>query len=326
MEKLEKVEETCKRWLFPKRNLDLDNIYEKIKEIDFTPLILSFTSRLETIPCSFSKSEQVSGSICFFGGIFTSLQNYGYIREIEGLFTFAACYMLIDHFLDNNEISSIEKNQTMREIYNFIHEEDLKKENKGNIKGKNKIINAVADRYLDLIKRVPECKKHIIQLFDSELKGVEIQKNKNLKREDYQKIAHEKGGWTSACIASIIGLSVEGDNFNLGSIIQLVDDLIDIKDDTNLEIYTLVRYDYDRGYLDNYIFETIEKINEISPLYNFFRIILLSGITLGVRDNPGCVSPPLEQILSHYTPFTTSKEEITEWFHRRLYEYIDEKI
>ena len=142
------MEKVLNKWLFPKNtpNITLDTLYLQLKCIDFTPVIKAFTDRLETIPCSFSKSEQVSGSICFFGGVFTSLLNYGYIEEMEGLFTFALCYMLIDHFLDDNTISSEEKNKSMKEIHDFI---TMGK------RSENKLIYAAADRYLELIKRVP---------------------------------------------------------------------------------------------------------------------------------------------------------------------------
>ena len=142
-DELKIVKEICNTWLFTKHMIDksetLDSLYFKVKDVDFTPIIKAFTSRLYTIPCKFSKSEQVSGSICFFGGVFTSLLNYGYIEEIEGLFTFALCYMLIDHFLDNKDISDLEKMNCMNEIYLFISQGK---------RSKNKLIDAAAERYL----------------------------------------------------------------------------------------------------------------------------------------------------------------------------------
>ena len=62
-----KMEKVLEKWLFPKNtpNVTLDTLYLQLKNNDFTPVIKAFTDRLETIPYSFSKSEQVSGSICF---------------------------------------------------------------------------------------------------------------------------------------------------------------------------------------------------------------------------------------------------------------------
>ena len=318
------MEDVLKKWLFLKNesNLTLDTLYLQLKHLDFTPIIKAFTDRLETIPCSFSKSEQVSGSICFFGGVFTSLLNYGYIEEIEGLFTFALCYMLIDHFLDDNTISSEEKNKSMKEIHDFI--------SKGK-RSENKLIDAAADRYLKLIDKVPQCQYYIMKLFKSELEGVKIQQNPNLEREVYLKIAEEKGGLTAAVIGSIIGLDSEEEKSSsiiLGGLIQEVDDHLDIYDDTYLGIYTLARYDIDHGGLDKYINDSIKKINKLSSVYNFFKPILLMGIILGVHDNPGCVSEELNNLLQKYNPFSknTSKDTLTEWFHDKLYLYINENM
>lgn len=319
-----KMEKVLEKWLFPKNtpNVTLDTLYLQLKNNDFTPVIKAFTDRLETIPYSFSKSEQVSGSICFFGGVFTSLLNYGYIENIEGLFTFALCYMLIDHFLDDNTINAEEKDKCMKEIYLFMSTGE---------KSDNKLINAAADRYLKLVEEVPECQEYIMKLFKSELEGAKVQSSDKLDREIYLRIAEEKGGLTAAVIGSIVGLNSEKEkkeSFRLGAVIQEVDDFLDLEDDCLLSIYTLVRHDLDRGYLDNYIKYTIEEIDSLSNVYNFFKPILLLGIILSVHDNPGCISSELNELLQNYDIFdkNTNKNTLIEWFHDKLYKYIDENM
>lgn len=322
---IEEVEKICEKWMFRKdvRSPDLETLHNILKNIDFTPLVKAFTKRLGTIPCKFSRSEEVSGSVCFFGGVMTSLLNYGYIQEIEGLFTFALCYMLIDHYLDDNTIDSAEKEKSMKDIYNFIY--------KGERNCENKLINAAADRYLDLVRRVPQCKSYILRLFEAELKGVSIQRSKNFARGIYLDIDYEKGGLTAACIGSIIGLSDEenaGQSMDLGHLIQLVDNHLDIKDDEGLDIYTLVRYDLDRGCLDRYVYDVMIKINNLSPIYNLFKVILLTGTVLGIHDNPGCISESLNKVIEKYDVFlkTTSKDSLNNWFHDKLYSYIEQNI
>lgn len=313
----EEIIKICDKWILKKDFPDLDKLYKEIKEVDFNPLIKAFTSRLEKIPCNFSKSEQVSGSICFFGGVFTSLLYYGYIEEMEGLFTFALCYMLIDHFLDDDKISIEEKEKSMKEIYGFI--------TKGVI-SENRLIQAAADRYLSLVERVPKCKEYVIRLFKSELEGVKIQRQNNLSREIYLKIAEEKGGLTAATIGSIIGLTEESESMKLGALIQYVDDLIDIEDDTRLDIMTLARYDLRNDGLDRYIYDSMIKIENLSNVYNFFKPILMQGLILGIHDNPTAVSESLFLILLSYDTFSAdiSKNSLNEWFHEKLYSYIDE--
>src|SRR4029078_2446523 len=96
-EELKEVNRVYERWGLRKGiHVSEENI-SKFEKIDFSPVINAFINRLQTIPCKFSHSEEVSGSVCFYGGVVTSLLKFGYIEEMEGLFTFALCYMLIDH-------------------------------------------------------------------------------------------------------------------------------------------------------------------------------------------------------------------------------------
>ena len=318
-EELKEVSRVYERWGLRKGiHFGEENI-SKFEKIDFSPVINAFVKRLETIPCKFSHSEEVSGSVCFFGGVVTSLLNFGYIEEIEGLFTFALCYMLIDHYLDDNTISDEEKKKSMKDIYAFIYT--------GKRESENKLINAAADRYLDLVQRVPSCKEYILKLFQAELKGVEISKRKDLSREVYDKIDEEKGGLTAVAIGSIIGIVKEEEiieSMKLGHLIQIVDNLLDIQDDTDLGIYTLARYDLDHGTLDRYIYDSVIMIQNLSPVYNFFKVILLTGIVLGVHDNQGCISDNLNTLLSKYNIFSpsSSKNSLNSWFHEKLYSYV----
>ena len=315
-EELKDVSRVYERWGLKKGLHVREENISKFEKIDFSPVINAFVKRLETIPCKFSHTEELSGAVCFFGGVVTSLLNFGYIEEIEGLFTFALCYMLIDHYLDDNTISDEEKKKSMKDIYAFIYT--------GKRESGNKLINAAADRYLDLVERVPSCKEYILKLFQAELKGVEISKRKDLSREIYDKIDEEKGGLTAVAIGSIIGVTDVEESMKLGHLIQIVDNLLDIQDDTELGIYTLVRYDLDRGTLDRYIYNSVIMIQNLSPIYNFFKVILLTGLVLGVHDNPNCISENLNSLLSKYNIFSqsSSKNSINTWFHEKLYSYI----
>jgi len=312
------IKNICNTWLIHKNNKlnsgKLDIFYQCYKGIDFSSVIKAFSDRLKTINWQFTKSEEVSGSICFFGGVATSVLNYGYIKEIEGLFTFAVCYMLIDHFLDNEAVSDSDKLLFIKEIYQFIIT---------GVKNDNLMVQAVGDRYLELINRVPKCREFFIKLFISELEGYKIEKTNTFTRNDYSKSSDEKGGLTSLCIASIIGLPTDEKNHEVGALIQKVDNLLDIEDDKAAGIYTLARYDLDNGNLDRYLYETMIRIKDLSPIYNVFKIILLLGLILGIHDHPGCISNSLNEIIKNYDIFEgTSKNKLIEWFHSKLGEYM----
>src|SRR5581483_8033094 len=202
---MNEVKIICDRWLFKANQnnlLDLYNLnvlYNYFQDVDFFPFIKAFTDRLSTINHTFTRSEQVSGSICFFGAVFTSLLNFGHVAEIDDLFTFALGYMLIDHHLDDKNVSLQEKEKSVGDIYNFLN---------NGILSNNVLISNIANRYLKLIKRKPNSRIYFLNLFNKEVKCYKIEKSKTIYDQHiYQKITEEKGGYTSLCIASLIGLS-----------------------------------------------------------------------------------------------------------------------
>ena len=109
--------------------------------------------------------------------------------------------------------------------------------------------------------------------------------------------------------------------------LQFVDDLLDIKDDRSLGIYTLALYDLERKNLDEYVYMTVKKIDSLGPVYNFFKVILMYSVVLAIHDNPGCISEQLFKMMEKYIPFKegTTKESLIQWFHRELYSCISEK-
>jgi len=327
-DELEEINIILERWLIPLKNVKnceneeiqntkklYNSLHDYFKDVDFNPFIKAFSERLGKISSNFTKSEQVSGSVCFFGGIAISLLNYGHIEEIEGLFTFALCYMIVDNFLDNNTVKDYEKEDFIKNISSFILE--------GKNINNNQVLSIASKRYLELIERVPKCKEYIIKLFESEIKGVKIQKNKDFERNIYLEIAKEKGGLTSACIGIIIGLNNE-EIIKLGENIQFVDDLLDIQDDIKLNIFTLARFDLENKNLDEYLYETIKSINNLNSVYNVFKIILLFGIILAIHDNPNHISKELDDIIQKYNLFDkeTTKYNLIDWFNEKLFEYI----
>jgi hypothetical protein len=65
--------------------------------------------------------------------------------------------------------------------------------------------------------------------------------------------------------------------------------MLDIDDDKELGIYTLIRYDIENKNVDQYIYETCVLIENLSSNYNFFKPILLTGIILSIHDHPHIV-------------------------------------
>ena len=310
------LERIFQKWLFTtEQQKSLEDVYRGLAEIDFSGPINAFVNRLSQIDYTFAKSEQVSGAICFYGSVFVSLLNTGKIEQIEHLFTFALCYMLVDHYLDDMKNTEKDKAVIMEELQRFIQGRHQNND--------NPLIQAAGKRYQKLIGDIPDVQGEIVKLFQAEWEGHQISKSKDHTREEYQRIALLKGSGTAKVIACIIGLELEP-NDHLGSLIQLVDDCLDVQDDTNLDIYTLARFDLENNNWDKYIYETVLEIEKLDKVYNFFKPILLMGLVLAVHDNPNSVTKELGEIIRKYDLFgRTDKDYLNEWFHDKLYYYIE---
>jgi hypothetical protein len=336
LSKREYIWKVLSKWLIPtqpQNKVDLINlqnlnlISNYMYDIDFIPFIKAFSDRLNSINYYFSNSEKVSGAFCFYGSLFTSLLNFGHVESIDDLFTFALGYMLIDHFLDNKDICLKEKEEKIREIGDYLLN--------GIVYENNELIQVIQERYNDLILRKPYCKKYFLHLFRAEWEGHKLEKNNNLTQNQdqtrfhYLDICEKKGGYTALCIASIMDLlSNEEDGksknaYNLGDCIQRVDDMLDIDDNKELGIYTLIRYDIENKNVDQYIYETCVLIENLSSNYNFFKPILLTGIILSIHDHPHIVSEDLFLLIKSYDHFSNiSKAKLVDFFHEKLFSYI----
>lgn len=321
MNKIEFVKGCINKWCIPKDvkdrgNMGLDKLYESLETLDFSPLIKAFRNRLNDINYNFSKSEQVSGAVCFFGGIFTSVSYYGNVKNIEELFTFALCYMLVDHYLDNSNICFKEKKDSITQFLNFL---DGNKQNSENI-----ILEAGKDRYVSMIEKIPHVENSIKELFHSEIESFKIECGGDFKREDYFKCACDKGGKTALTIAKIIEMENRNDlyeAYELGAAIQFVDDLIDLEDDKKENIHTWAIYELEKGSYLDYIYICCKIVSNIDKKYNFFKIILFHGLVLGMNDLKIIGDFQIE----NYNIFEgITKYYLIDWFHKKLYDYVDE--
>jgi len=303
------------RWMFNKNNPVDTYLLEMIQLVFgnfcYDDFVTAFTSRLKEIDYPFTESEKVSGSGCFYGGMITSILHFGYVKNIEGLFTFSLCYMLVDNFLDNKDISEESKTETMRDVFNFIT---------GKPYTENPLIKVVKDRYLAMISETPKAQHHIVKLFKSEYQGHRL---KDGTRGKYLEIAEEKGGLTTVVISAVLGLDSEKDlreSMKLGACIQLVDDFMDLKDDISLNIMTVARHDIQNfSCLDSYVTYTLQKISDLDQIYNTFRPLLIFGLLLGIKEYPDCVSLELQKVVEPYFIFTTNKESIITWFYQGMF-------
>jgi len=287
--------------------------------IDFSPALNQFRQRIKKINYDFAEGAESSGAICFFGSIIMSLLQLGYINNMEELFTFSSCYILTDHYLDDDTITMEKKISTIKQINSFIKKVGDGDEEMGQID--SPIIQAVADKYIEMVTKLPGSEKHLKELFRAEVKTMYLQTHDNLDRDTYLKICEWKGGLTCNAIQSLLGLEITDTEYTLGACIQLVDDMLDINDDIDLKINTIATYDYrEDGNLDRLLVYTVDRIDNMDRRYTFFKPILFLGLILAVHTNRDKYSPEAIKTIDpfiHYSPSTT-KDGLFSWFQYKL--------
>lgn len=325
------IHDKIKKWIPTKSDTTSFNnfllkLYTLCLGIDFSPGIKQFTQRISKIKYDFTSAAYSSGAVCFYFSMIMSLLQLGYINNIDQLFTFSSCYILIDHFLDDETIPMEIKIKNIKQINEFIgsvtSDTTNFNTNSNNItKIDSPIIQAVGDKYIEMVTQLPGTTKHLKELFHAEVKTMYLQTHDNLDRKTYLDICEWKGGLTCTAIQSLLGLEITEAEYKLGSSIQLIDDMLDINDDIKSKINTIATHDYKKyGNLDELLIYTIEQIDAIDNKYNFYKPILFLELVLAVhthRDKYTTTMIELIEPFIHYSPEMT-KDGIFKWFQDKL--------
>jgi hypothetical protein len=220
-----------------------------------------------------------SGIIFFYFPIF-----YSYVKglyksiDIEDFFKYTLLFMLGDNYMDNYDIDlkllldtclypkkrfELEKADTME--YNLLFD-----------------ISEICEQLYD---KYPGIDKVMKNIFVKQIESVKIQKNPNLDLDVYRRICQEKGNATNYPCYYMYHyhemFDIEFTDFenipdnNFGFVIQIIDDVIDMKSDRKNGITTYCSKLYDiEGSLDKLFDETVDIILNIKE--DIYKPILLS--------------------------------------------------
>lgn len=291
------------------------SLYYRFSNTDFSPIFNSFSNRLYRLKYPFISSAITSGAMCFFGCITMSMCQLGYINNVDELFTFTACYILTDHYIDDITISDIKKQETINEIRNFIN-------TPSNINIKSPLIKSISEHYINLINKLPNTTEYLKNIYKAEIETHKLQSNQGLNRETYLHLSEWKGGLFTNTIQSILELEITSAEYDLGACIQLVDDLLDVNDDISLNINTIVTYDYKTcDNLDGIFNYILDKIDNLDQKYNIFKLILTWGCVFAIHDNKekysNCIVELVEKEFNYFDENTT-KKDIGKWMLDKL--------
>lgn len=228
----------------------------------------------------------IFGIVTYFCGMILSLVFNGKIQNEKRIMNIVLLYLLLDNVLDLNDPAQTKifiKNIRMvinRDLDDLTNKRPLD-ESLLEIHPSISYYRKMIDGDLNTLIATKE-------LFEAEVNSVHIQRNANLTKEEYRDICYHKGICTSILLYRIVTNNDDPTELEevkkIGYCCQLIDDIMDYREDMNNNIHTIATQEYSKnGHLDNLVFKLIKKIDKLSPKYNIvkylFFIVLLYEIS-----------------------------------------------
>lgn len=248
----------------------------------------------------FKHNVMTAGLFCFMGQLILYYCQYGLWDQakarnpdihvhghdvLDMAFDFASMYMYVDYFFDDVDMDEKKRKETLSIMLKLLDDPECM-EPPERMKG---LVNS----YINILRVTPQSKIDLIKLFMTELEGVRYQKNPNLTRREYMDIAERKGGLTGIAIQSIFRSDKENGAYEIGVLLQLIDDMIDVHDDIEDGVHTIATHDLQKyGNMDRIFSYTAAKIYLIPATYTLFRFLLMEALCYALSLK-GCFSSTL---------------------------------
>jgi hypothetical protein len=216
-------------------------------------------------------------------------------------------YILVDHYIDDIGVHPDTKHQAIAQMYLLIEHPQLH----ATLPLVDPILKVIAMTYQRLLTRCPTIKPAIISLFQTEIEGLSIQHSASASRDQYYSIALRKGGRTLEVLQQIVGNTepaVTAASFHIGTVMQLVDDCVDVMADRANGIHTIATYELEKhGTLDVLWCDLVDKIAHIDGrftmfimLYMVFAVYLPDRIPDSYSEELRCKTNPLNMFDYNY--------------------------
>lgn len=264
----------------------------------------------------------VSGFIFFyFCIIYIFCNEKSYIDHKDDIVLYNILYILVDNHIDDNTISQESKQNSIDQMYKLLNDP-----NKLDYISDEKI-KLIANTYNKLLLRVPTIKNRLIDLFQAEIDGLYIQSLNTHSLETYKNICYIKGGLTMMVLHTVVSTDDSPENtYDLGIVIQLVDDLVDVNFDRDKKINTIATHMLEKNLnLDELWIDTMYQIDNLDIKYTIFKIICSTIMAYCVVRNKNNFSNDLYKIVSEINIFK-SKDDIPFDFSKFLSNIILKKI
>lgn len=237
-----------------------------------------------------------SGMIFFYGCLVYIMHFDNWGQYILDIFLYDVLYILVDHYIDDIKISPNIKEIAIQQLDTIMNDPS----SHHTMTMVDPVLKTIAITYETLVARRPNTKKSILDIFYAEIRGLSIQNNSTLDRETYETIAHHKGGYTMLVLCDIVGVTdpdIIRDTYEIGVIMQLTDDSVDVIADQKNNIHTIATHDIAHyNNLDQIWCNLVSRMNNISNRFVIFKI-LYAVFAVYLPDRlPGCYSLKLRSL------------------------------
>jgi len=252
---------------------NINNILKLMISIYLKSISLFIPNLLHTVGTNNNSGVLVSGLFCFFGQIILYMcQNKKLNKEvIDKCRDFTLLYLYVDYYLDTKEVDKCKLKKMKKMIFDPFNDNIPDMEDM--VLAYRRILNNNSD----------DCKIKMIEVFLTEVEGMSYQKNPNLTSEHYLDIAERKGGTTSLAINSMFIPDTNKYSdvvYIIGSIIQLLDDMMDVSLDMKQDIHTIATHELSKyGNMDRLWCYTVLKINTITEPFIVFKFLMCEMLT-----------------------------------------------
>ena len=313
-----------KKWIYPfeiteDEKKKMGDSYQFLGNIKSIKLMDEFINKLmpyiDVLGIGLNKNNlrdktSIATSVIFYYGAMIYKYHFDVgSKNNDDLYKYTILYLLMDQYIDDINLDENIKNQAILQMAILIKDPETYK----NTKLVDPILKYMVIIYIELINKYPNIKDVIINIFNVQIKGHINQKFSNLDREVYYKISADKGGYTSQVLSHIFEMKDSKDieySYDIGVIVQLLDECSDIREDRLNNIYTIAIYDLDnKGFLDDICIDMINRISILGNKYTIIKIMLTYYVILLISKNPQYYSSKLKNLIKPYN----------------IFQYIDEK-
>ena len=280
------VFEIVNRWTLLFSDNDKQIFMNSISQIDtilsdmyldhYVEFVYSYAKDLRIDTNTMRENDCLASGIIFFYGCLLYIMHFpDWHNYIESIYWYNILYLLVDHYIDDNSIDEEVKKIAITQMSIIIKNPSLVT----TINVVDPILLTIANVYQKLITKHPATKKSIIQLFQAEIEGLDIQNNPACTEKEYYDIATKKGGYTMLVLYDIVSNTNEdlkNASYHIGTIMQLIDDGIDVLADKNKNINTIATYYLnDKKNLDDLWFHLIRLIDDIHPYFMSYKAVYM---------------------------------------------------